>query len=498
MRCNICGELYMAPVMLTTCSHTFCSLCLRESLQYKKVCPTCNVGADEGRIRTNSTVDAIVKAWAAARRPLLDLQAIPAHSKTSSGKQDQTTRTKRPGSAQQDGHNNDDRDDDSDIEILNSVAITSTRRTRSSKAKVISEDDSVECPICQGRFPNPQAVGIHIDSCTGIKPSRHSSKAWGTLMGGSNKKGSKSRDNSEPEEDTTKPLPLSGYSTMNVQTLTKALKSFGLPTSFPTGASSNAKLALYRRRLQYWTTLWNANADVDVKDSRHKSRARLVKDLIEWEKTNQYSNEVEIESVKEAQAYTRAHANDFKSLIEKARSSFNVKREPVSLPPPIADATEEGDDTEIRSFENDESDEMRPMMEDQSVTVVNKTVKPRRPVRFATPDKNERREDTMVNVDAKNGPATSSVLSDTSSPVMSFVRITSDDDMSEPSPPRWLEHPKASQVDQSVIARGKKRSPSPFDARGPRPSQRIRGEALLIDDDEELEGSERDDTSTRE
>lgn len=67
LRCQICGELYTAPVLLTTCSHTFDSLCLRNHLKEIKKCPQCQVEANEDRIRRNLVVEEAVSAWRLSR-----------------------------------------------------------------------------------------------------------------------------------------------------------------------------------------------------------------------------------------------------------------------------------------------------------------------------------------------------------------------------------------------------------------------------------------------
>src|SRR5436190_1724528 len=40
LRCLICKDFYTAPV-ITSCLHTFCSLCIRRSLNAEATCPAC-------------------------------------------------------------------------------------------------------------------------------------------------------------------------------------------------------------------------------------------------------------------------------------------------------------------------------------------------------------------------------------------------------------------------------------------------------------------------
>ena len=67
LRCGICRDFFKAPVLLVTCSHTFCSRCIRESLSVTARCPVCRVDAHEGSLKKNSIIDSIVACWTLAR-----------------------------------------------------------------------------------------------------------------------------------------------------------------------------------------------------------------------------------------------------------------------------------------------------------------------------------------------------------------------------------------------------------------------------------------------
>lgn len=85
LRCNICQELYEAPVVLT-CGHCFCSLvrvmvtvsaqlyhwssflqCARNQLNAKPTCPTCWKETTVSTFRVNPAMEEAVTAWKEAR-----------------------------------------------------------------------------------------------------------------------------------------------------------------------------------------------------------------------------------------------------------------------------------------------------------------------------------------------------------------------------------------------------------------------------------------------
>jgi len=86
LRCNICQELYEAPVVLT-CGHCFCSLvrvtvavsahhlitstpflqCARTQLGEKPTCPTCWKETTISSFRINPAIEEAVTAWKDAR-----------------------------------------------------------------------------------------------------------------------------------------------------------------------------------------------------------------------------------------------------------------------------------------------------------------------------------------------------------------------------------------------------------------------------------------------
>lgn len=75
LRCQICKDFYDAPV-ITTCSHTFCSACIRRSLSAvnaQKKCPLCWAPFDERQLRKNTIVEDLVRAFREARPQILEL-----------------------------------------------------------------------------------------------------------------------------------------------------------------------------------------------------------------------------------------------------------------------------------------------------------------------------------------------------------------------------------------------------------------------------------------
>jgi E3 ubiquitin-protein ligase RAD18 len=71
LRCQVCKDFYTSP-MITSCSHTFCSLCIRRALSENGICPGCRTPDQELRLRFNNTVYDMVEAFKAARPEVLE------------------------------------------------------------------------------------------------------------------------------------------------------------------------------------------------------------------------------------------------------------------------------------------------------------------------------------------------------------------------------------------------------------------------------------------
>src|SRR5579859_4371247 len=67
LRCLICKDFYTAPV-ITTCLHTFCSLCIRRSLSSEAICPACRTtNISDSGLRQNKVVADLVENFVAVR-----------------------------------------------------------------------------------------------------------------------------------------------------------------------------------------------------------------------------------------------------------------------------------------------------------------------------------------------------------------------------------------------------------------------------------------------
>lgn len=72
LRCQVCKDFFDNPV-ITSCSHTFCSLCIRRCLSSEGKCPVCRSSDQETKLRRNWAVQELVEAFNNARPSVLDL-----------------------------------------------------------------------------------------------------------------------------------------------------------------------------------------------------------------------------------------------------------------------------------------------------------------------------------------------------------------------------------------------------------------------------------------
>ena len=86
LRCQVCKDFYNTP-MITSCSHTFCSLCIRRCLNNEGKCPSCRASDQELRLRRNWVVEELVQAFQAARPSILKLSQDYLNTKVSKNAQ---------------------------------------------------------------------------------------------------------------------------------------------------------------------------------------------------------------------------------------------------------------------------------------------------------------------------------------------------------------------------------------------------------------------------
>ncbi|TNY17571.1 hypothetical protein DMC30DRAFT_449616 [Rhodotorula diobovata] len=262
LRCAICTELLTAPVILSTCSHSFDSYCLRTYLVTHKRCPSCLRECSEANIHLNLALQVVVAAWKDARPTLLRLQSLAASTAPTAGPSPPPPATPPPAatpSAASQGKRKasalaasssssspavkpEPRDSDAaplliddgslNVEIIEdgSTARASAsrrpppkkkskgadgRETRAGegkgkgRAKDLEDADPtdpsliLECPLCGGSIKNA-LMALHVERCNGVAPPppTQSTAAWGRLLGTGGRAGAKDDDSDSSQSDT--------------------------------------------------------------------------------------------------------------------------------------------------------------------------------------------------------------------------------------------------------------------------------------------------------
>ncbi|KAI0444306.1 DNA repair protein rad18 [Xylaria telfairii] len=291
LRCQICKDFYRTP-MLTSCNHTFCSLCIRRALSADGKCPLCRAGEQEIKLRSNWSMGEVVAAFTQTRVAVLDFARRPpptllARSETPKRKTDDVDMDhvlELPSSSSQQRSNKRLR---SSARLSKTRSIETTAEIARQEAHIPDpeptpaepDDGLVACPICWRRMKAIQ-VDRHIDtSCPGERqpdpsPRRIPSKPTSlTSVFAPSSSSTSTFTSSKPPQPPPDRLPALNYSMLREAQLRKELLDQGL--------SSSGNRGMLERRHREWVMIWNANCD----SQRPRRRAELVQDLDVWERT---------------------------------------------------------------------------------------------------------------------------------------------------------------------------------------------------------------------
>ncbi|PPQ67673.1 hypothetical protein CVT25_012701 [Psilocybe cyanescens] len=362
-RCDICGELYDAPVTIA-CGHCFCSACIRTSFSNKQECPTCRKSTNEAHIRPNPVLESVISAWKEARPFVLRLtkredprakdigasrkrKRTAENASSSSSMMENTpgpsrdllsptpTRQLKAKSPLKAKKSKEQSHDDVELNLAPSWDAEEELVPQSSKLAPRNAD-FVTCPMCQKLMPYRE-LNTHLDNqCKDIASHDTAAKSWSMLMGrGKNGQQKGKHKKKESDSDDEYPLALTTYTTLKDKQLKDMLIEQELPT---TGTRSH-----WEQRHRQWITFYNAN--LDKSKPNRKTKADLRKDLKQWEEENPKKKKTVITDVK---TYQKEQKSEFARLIEAARpkkseppNSKNAARSiPLSkTPPPMASSS---------------------------------------------------------------------------------------------------------------------------------------------------------------
>ncbi|GAW23442.1 hypothetical protein ANO14919_130010 [Xylariales sp. No.14919] len=365
LRCQICKDFYKTP-MLTSCNHTFCSLCIRRALSADGKCPLCRASEQEMKLRSNWSMEEVVAAFTQTRAAVLDHARRPPPT---------STRAETPKRRADEMDDGEEEQQSSSQQRASKRLRSSTRLSKTRGMEAAAEmarqeshipdpepvdaepnDGLVACPICWRRM-KPLQVDRHIDtSCPGEPqpdpppppaPRRGSSKPTNIVsafMPSSPAKFapsfSNNNNNNKPQPPPDR-LPALNYSMLKEAQLRRELADLSLSTSGNRGA--------LERRHREWVMIWNANCD----SQRPRRRAELLHDLDVWERTLGSRAPAAGAAARsgaqirdkdfDGAAWAAKHDGSFRDLIADARRTrAKAQPQPQPQPPPEENAVHNG------------------------------------------------------------------------------------------------------------------------------------------------------------
>ncbi|OQU99974.1 hypothetical protein CLAIMM_05540 [Cladophialophora immunda] len=306
LRCQVCKDYFTTP-MMTSCSHTFCSLCIRRCLSQEGRCPACREADQEIKLRRNWAVEELVAHFTVSRK---DLLAFATASLATERERDNDNEAQRPkkrrkvaaeptsNGIERRSTRSQSRKIASDAASQQSLASTQEVIDDSEEEGSVYEDpDShksphfvngngnpepqdglVQCPCCHRRMKEA-VINSHLDKCiqgdshtpvddiasssSPAPPSNSRPVAPPGTIAYAQRKPSKQQDR----------LPFINYSLLADNALRRKLRDLGIP--------DHGSKDLMRRRHTEWVNLWNANCD----STNPVTKRELLRELKIWEDT---------------------------------------------------------------------------------------------------------------------------------------------------------------------------------------------------------------------
>ena len=278
LHCQICKEFYDTP-MITSCSHTFCSRCIRTSLSADGRCPACRASDQASKLRNNWQLQEVVTTFLVARP-----QAIKIAREERDKADDTKKSTKRKRAILES-------DEATAVEKEGRTTRSKSRRTvasQGSQADVIEVEDSdedasfepdepqddglVECPLGCGKRMKIESVEPHLDRCEEEKAAEKRAKSR-TPVAATTSSRTSSRNTPRIAPRPQDRISELNYSLLKEGAMRKKMDELGLP-------GFGSKQLMVRRHTE-WVNLWNANCD----SSNPRSKRELLQDLDTWERT---------------------------------------------------------------------------------------------------------------------------------------------------------------------------------------------------------------------
>ncbi|EMC91958.1 hypothetical protein BAUCODRAFT_52670, partial [Baudoinia panamericana UAMH 10762] len=276
LHCQICKEFYDTP-MITSCSHTFCSRCIRTSLSTDGRCPACRTADQASKLRNNWALQEVVGAFQTARPAAISVARREQEQTRRPGKRkravldsDDVAQAQRVGRTTRSKSRRLAASQTSEPEVME---IEDTDEDASYEPQQPPEDGLVECPLGCGKRMKIEQVEPHLDRCEEERKQeeqRRSAARRPPANGvGSPGPSSRQKGTARPQER----LAELNYSLLKEQPMRRKLEELGIP-------AWGSKQLMVRRHTE-WVNLWNANCDSD----HPRTKRELLHDLDTWERT---------------------------------------------------------------------------------------------------------------------------------------------------------------------------------------------------------------------
>ncbi|EER25220.1 postreplication repair protein, putative [Coccidioides posadasii C735 delta SOWgp] len=313
LRCQVCKDLFKNPVT-TSCCHTFCSICIRRCLSADGKCPTCRADDQAVKLRQNWAVDEVVDSFRQVRGDLLGFARNLSAGPNSDSREARIPKKRRieemqDATSQENGRSPPKTRSQSAWRNNGALSTSSTPMVidNSEDDDYQPDDGLVACPICNRRMKE-EAVFPHLNRCPGPSSQKEPQPNRPRKTPSSNK---------PPER-----LPTINYSVMKDTDMRRKLRELGIPEFGP-------RLLLQKRHTE-WLNLWNANCD----SKSPRSKQELLRELDIWEQTQGIRSRDQTNSIMkkdfDGAAWSAAHGDDFRKLIESAQKKRESRVAPAS------------------------------------------------------------------------------------------------------------------------------------------------------------------------